>query len=384
MSNLRYDRGEIKGKATRTDEGYVRGDAIVTRTGVFRYLNADGSVRRELRHPDDVFSKTSLDSLRMIPITNGHPEVGAVDSSNADRLSIGNTGENITVDGRFVLAPLTVTHKDGIQSIESGRVELSLGYRCDLEPSSGEYGGEAYDYRQRNIKYNHLALVDQARAGSSARLNLDGEQILESADGGDLDKKPKNREDAKMGDKKTVVVRLDGIDYEASPEVERELSKRLARIDSLTADLKAKASDSDKLQAKLDEADAKIKSLEAERTDEAIDKKVAERVELFSKAKRVTSDKLDGLSRREVMAKVILAKYPETKLDGKSDDYVEARFDGIIDSLPAERNDNAIKDQIAQTAEKHDGKKSDEEVEEKKKDALKAMKDAYKNKDGGK
>jgi uncharacterized protein len=68
----RYDTFQIP-KVQKTKEGYLRGDAVGSRAGVFVYYNLDGSIRRELRHPDDIFTKTSLDTLKMIPVTLDHP-----------------------------------------------------------------------------------------------------------------------------------------------------------------------------------------------------------------------------------------------------------------------------------------------------------------------
>mgnify|MGYP000088398843 FL=1 len=51
----RYDQGEFVGGTMTTDEGFLKTTAITTRTGVFTYKNLDGSLRKELRHPDDVF-----------------------------------------------------------------------------------------------------------------------------------------------------------------------------------------------------------------------------------------------------------------------------------------------------------------------------------------
>ena len=42
-------------KMSVTPQGYIRADAYATRAGVFSYQYADGTVIRELRHPDDVF-----------------------------------------------------------------------------------------------------------------------------------------------------------------------------------------------------------------------------------------------------------------------------------------------------------------------------------------
>ena len=45
--------------------------------------------------------------------------------------------------------------------VKDGRSrELSCGYYCDLDETPGEYEGQRYDARQRNIRGNHLALVE--------------------------------------------------------------------------------------------------------------------------------------------------------------------------------------------------------------------------------
>ena len=40
-----------------TDEGYLVDHPIVTTCGIFEYKNDDGSTRRELRLPENVFDK---------------------------------------------------------------------------------------------------------------------------------------------------------------------------------------------------------------------------------------------------------------------------------------------------------------------------------------
>src|SRR4030042_1892481 len=67
---------------TKTSEGFLKGVVKVTKIGVFQYRNADGSIRKELRHPNDVFSYNSLQSLKMIPITDLHPVEGYVTVDN--------------------------------------------------------------------------------------------------------------------------------------------------------------------------------------------------------------------------------------------------------------------------------------------------------------
>lgn len=358
MNAIRIDKSELP-KCSRTDEGYVRGEAIVTRTGVFRYLNSDGSARLELRHPDDVFAAASLDTMKMIPVTDGHPD-SIVNADNARQLAIGQTGETIRVDGRHVIASLNVTHADGIASMDSGRKELSLGYTVDLVKEDGVYNGERYTHRQTNIKYNHLALVDRARAGAMARINMDGAAVLTQAD----------------PEKNMVKVKLDGLEYEAAPEVAKAMEKETARADAAVAQVQLAVSEKDKLQARMDALQAEHDKLKLERTDEAIREAAKARVELVSKAARVVDGDLSALSDREVMEKVIAAKHDGVNLDGKSMDYIVARFDAVIDSLPAK----ALEGQRKATGERKDGSANQASAEAAKARADEAIKNLWKGK----
>src|SRR5690606_32107950 len=68
---MRFDR--VAFKATRTDEGYIKDTPVLTRTGVFVYLDGQGRERREYRPPDEVFNADSLASLKGVPVTDTHP-----------------------------------------------------------------------------------------------------------------------------------------------------------------------------------------------------------------------------------------------------------------------------------------------------------------------
>ena len=71
-----------------TKEGYLVDHPIVTTCGVFEYKNSDGSVRRELRLPEDVFNEKSLKSYKGKPIIITH-DAGEVDKENVRREQIG-------------------------------------------------------------------------------------------------------------------------------------------------------------------------------------------------------------------------------------------------------------------------------------------------------
>ena len=194
-------------KFIETEEGYLRGRAVVSRVGVFRYRNADGTERLELRHPSEVLSQASLDSLKQIPLTLDHP-AELVNADNVKDLAIGYTGDDVQVDGNNITVNFTVTNADAIKQIRAGTRELSLGYKLDLTAENGNYDGQDYTHRQINVTYNHLAVVAKARAGAEARIHLDGASVLVETD---QKEKPM-----------TVKVNLDGIAYDAAPEVAEE------------------------------------------------------------------------------------------------------------------------------------------------------------------
>lgn len=355
----RFDAGSIFGRA-RFDEstGFLHVDANVTRTGVLTYRLPDGTTRRELRHPEQVFDASSLDSLKLRPTTNDHPYEeprGLVTSENAKRLQVGQTGESISHDARWVKAPLVVTDGETIDAIKRGRRQLSCGYTATLVREDGEYEGQRYDHRQTNIRYNHVAHVDHARVGAEAAIRLDA---------GDAIELPATTEDSSMSTPTLVSVMLDGIAYQAAPEVERALSK--VRMDAQHATEKAKADldaakgREDALQAKLDAASAKIVDLEKRDAMDTIRPLVKARVELEKTAARfLPSDtKLDEMSDGDIRKAVILAADKNAKLDGKSDAYLEARFDSVVEAHP-EGTADAIAKQREQSTERHDDTKTD-------------------------
>lgn len=157
-------------RAKYTDEGYLRDRPVLTSTGIFEYTNADGTLRRELRLPEEVFDPESLASYRGKPIIVTH-DAGLVTKENVHDEQIGTILSNGYQDGDDVRADIIIHDTDEMK--DSGLKELSLGYNLDLDETPGVWEGQQYDAIQRNIRINHLALVREARAGDQARLNID-------------------------------------------------------------------------------------------------------------------------------------------------------------------------------------------------------------------
>ena len=338
MQQLRFDKNPLP-KVSKTKEGYIKGMAIVTRTGIFKYVDNQGNIRLELRHPDQVLEAESLESLKQIPITVEHPTV-LVDATNAKNLSVGLTGETVKVDGENIKTTVTITALDGINAADNGKEELSLGYTLDLEEEEGVYNGQPYTHRQKNIRYNHLAIVERGRAGANARLNFDSFEC-----GMIVDENITHEERENM-----VKINIDNVDVEVEEAVKKAYDNLNARLDSATAE-------ADTLKAKLDETEEQLKKAKEINSDSLISAKAKDRVELIAKASKVVNiDGLYDLSDRDIKLSVIKSRYDSLDLTDKSDDYVSARFDAICEALT--NNDEAIKKQQSQAKEVNEQKKN--------------------------
>lgn len=178
-----------------TEEGYLIDHPIVTSVGIFEYTNPDGSTRRELRLPEDVFAPESLASYKGKPIIITH-DAGYVSKDNVEGETIGTILSAGYQDGDNVRAEIIIHNTDAMK--QSGLRELSLGYNLRLEETPGVWEGQPYDAIQRDIVINHLALVGQARAGEQARLNIDARESTNTLKGGKAMSDKKDRKDGMM------------------------------------------------------------------------------------------------------------------------------------------------------------------------------------------
>ena len=147
-------------RASFTPEGYLKDRPILTSTGIFEYTNPDGSVRRELRLPEDVFNAESLASYKGKPVIITH-EAGYVDTENVQEEHVGTVLSEGYQDGNDVRAEIIIHDADEMQ--DCGLKELSLGYNLTLDETPGVWNGQPYDAIQRDIRINHLALVREAK-----------------------------------------------------------------------------------------------------------------------------------------------------------------------------------------------------------------------------
>lgn len=218
------------------DNGWLRVEGKIARIGIQEYDDASGTVHRELRIPEEVFDAESLRSFEMVPITNSHPPV-LLDDLNTKSYQVGQAGQGLRRDGDFVVAPLMLTEQQAILAAKAGRSQLSNGYTCELDATQdaalvATWG--PYDFVQRKIRGNHIALVDAARAGPEARIRLDssGNAVVESA-GQQRPTAPSNPERHPM---KTITIDGIVIDTEAA-DAQAVITRTIAAMNDKAAAL---------------------------------------------------------------------------------------------------------------------------------------------------
>lgn len=313
---FRVDRSELK-PIRRLDDGRVIVDARLTRTGVFIYHRADGSEFREWRPPEEVFAQESMDSFAFAPVTDDHPR-DMVTAKNAKKLAVGTVGESVKQDGEYVAAPLTVFDAATVAKMDAGKVELSCGYFADVIVESGVTPqGEKYDAIQRNIRGNHVALVDRGRAGPNVRVRMDSTSAV-------------------MDSLSPQFILDDPESQQKMDELKEKLAEAYAQLAQLQAKADAAQKELDNSQKVAAEAQAKADSLQAEldaekkaRKDdaEAAKAEVKARIALELEAEQVLKgDSVTDLSDREIREKVAQKLGVEIG-EGKTDAYVAAAYD---------------------------------------------------------
>lgn len=349
-------------KTTQFDmlpNGFLPVTANLTRTGIFTYyeMQKDGSVKtvRQLRHPDEVFSADAMGTLLGLPATNNHPDSSLISVENAKNYVVGWQADSpkkvklddMTKDGEdYIQSKIVFFDRQTIDAITGGKKqEISLGYMCSLDETPGEWNGQPYDAVQRNIRYNHLSLVNKARGGEACRIMTDAESSS---------------------------VLCDGISF---PQDEVSMDGKLT-VDA--AEYQELVKEKEKLQAQCDELNAKVKEFSVFDA-ESFKKTVQMRVALEKKASSILGEvKLDEMSEREIKEAVIKKLRPEAKLDGRSDDYVDARFDVAVEdgfSTAQKKSEKKMSEAILKNEDADDWQSL---AEKKRKAMIEASKNLYK------
>ena len=164
-----YFAEKISPNMARSDEGYlICRNVAVARSGVQEYLPSELGLPDSpgrvpvFRPPEEVFSPACVASFEGKPVTEDHPDdPGGVTAGNIGLLQKGhaqNVRRGTGPEENLLLADLVITDPEVIRRVLAGKREISCGYTYTLAEEEGRYV-------QRDIRGNHIAIVDHGRAG---------------------------------------------------------------------------------------------------------------------------------------------------------------------------------------------------------------------------
>lgn len=175
MKKTAYYGSRISDSISRTPEGFlICRDVPIARVGVQEYLGREiGQTERpeevfKVNRPaDEVFSPAAVASFEGKPVTENHPDED-VTSENYAQYIRGVVRDVRKGAGQYegcLVADLVVHDGALVRAIQDGKREISCGYNCLWVPTGD------HTLEQREIRGNHVAVVDKGRAGHGVAIH---------------------------------------------------------------------------------------------------------------------------------------------------------------------------------------------------------------------
>jgi hypothetical protein len=334
------------------DTGFLKINGVLARTGVQDYMGfelpfIDGldpmKTYGVYRSKDEVLRKESLKSYINAPITDDHPKefvtIDNISDLGKGSVSDVSTHEKEGVD--YVSSDIIITDKKTIDKILNGKIELSAGYSATYDNEKGEFQGKPYDFVQKDIKINHVALVERGRCGKTCKVGDSYYDIIENVNLNEREKMHK----LKIGN---VEVEVCDTVAGAYNSLENQVSSLTKEKKTLDEEMKQKEKDTEKEMGSKDtEIEMLKKEIEdlkekAKKTDDSsIMNIVNDRVKLLTSVSSLVGDEdLSSLSNAEIKKKVISKVQPSVSLEGRSEDYIGGKFDTLMEKMNQKTNDN--------------------------------------------
>lgn len=323
----------------RTKDGFMAVRAKAARAGVYDYAAFEvGGIERGFKATDtvkvyrpesEVFAPDSVASFLAKPVTNDHP----AQPVTADNWKQHARGVNMGAlrDGEYLAFDLVMMDAALIADVDAGKRELSNGYSCVLDWTAGTTpDGQAYDAVQRNIRGNHIAVVDKGRAGSACRIGdgkpehftpLSHGKVILNSNGGKpfaaCDANPLAISGLSTGEKKMKIM-LDGlhVDLTDAEAVKAAFDKVKGDADKAIAANAKELADAKESVATLTTEKVALEKQVADAKNVDLDKLVADRAELVAKAKSLKSDIVtDGKSADDIRKEIVAANLGDAAKD---------------------------------------------------------------------
>lgn len=324
---LFQDKLNIPTQRKFKDSGQMIAPCSIARTGVMSYLAKECGDAFKDRDPmsivkiatlaEDLFCKDSIESYRSAPITVGHPE-DDVNTENSKDLVKGMLEGLPLRDGELLSATLVLNDADAISITKQSDSQLSSGHTARLVLCDAAVTG--YDAKKTHIRCNHVAIVPRGRAGADVRI-ADADAVAEEGFVEPVF-------DAEGNEVKPVEVPAAVVPDVVVEPVAAEVVEPVAVA---LGDAAALAIEVAQLTVKLEDAQAEINTLKL--ID--IDTLVQERLELVSNVLKLADGiVVTGKSAMELKREVV-AKCRDSDMTGKSDAYIEARYEVLLEDAAA-------------------------------------------------
>ena len=209
------------------------------------------------RPESELSSQDCIDSFKLIPWIDDHVMLGSEDAglTPSEQKGVqGVIGQDVYFDGTTLRGNIKVFSEAMANLIANGKKELSCGYRCRYEYSPGVYNGQEYQYVQRDIRGNHLALVENGRMGPDVAV-LD--HLTFTIDSKEFQPMAEENNEAEKSE----------MTLEEIHKFLEEVLPKLAKIQELTGAVKSEESSEE-------ENDDTVYDDEEEKADEEVDKAV--------------------------------------------------------------------------------------------------------------
>jgi hypothetical protein len=152
----------------------IKGNPI-SKVGVFPYSGSQiskdldpGKIYNVYRPEEELNNEATIISFKLLPMTIRHAMLGSSKEglTPAEEKGVeGVIGQDVYFEYPYLKSNLKIFSETAKDIIDSSFNELSIGYRCTYDIQSGEFEGQKYDVIQRNIRGNHIAVVEEGRSG---------------------------------------------------------------------------------------------------------------------------------------------------------------------------------------------------------------------------
>jgi hypothetical protein len=137
-----------------------------------------GRIYQLFRDPEELARGAS--TFNNIPLLSKH--VGVSAQNPREELVAGSTGTDAAFVSPYLQNSLVIWRQEDIDYVESGKkCELSCAYYYDADMKSGTFQGLRYDGVMRNLRGNHVALVEAGRAGPDVLVHDSRETVMPQA-----------------------------------------------------------------------------------------------------------------------------------------------------------------------------------------------------------